>query len=276
MPSKPPIDPRGDAHFRTLVRELGLDPDNPWLGGYVDYEWTHGRHIYETYDEHLAGRRYLEFGCNYGATSIVLAALGAHVTGADVDRRALQIARANAGRHGMCDTIDFVLVAPRPELPFASASFDRVVCNSVLEYLPAESLASYQRELDRVLRPGGLLFVSGTSSRLAPREVHSGRWLVNYLPRWMDTMLTRRDKPLERGVSPWQVRHGFGQYENVDWSDGGRAYLASRAKITSGSRHLQARKLAHRAARLLGVSLGLLTPSLAVVLRKPGLPAEAR
>ena len=264
----PDIDPAADIEFRKLARSLGLDPDHRWLGGYVDYEWNHGRHIYETVDPAIAGKLYLEFGCNYGATSIVLAALGAKVVGVDVDARLLEVARANTRRHRVHEGVQLVQAPTRPALPFRSASFDAIVCNSVLEYLPAASLPAHQRELDRVLKPGGLIFVSGTSSRLAPREVHSGRWLVNYVPRCLDRLLWPGASVLERGVSPWQVRHGFGAYDNLDWMDGGRAYLESRARMSPHSAHLRARKLAHRAARMLGVSLGLVTPSLAVVLRK--------
>jgi SAM-dependent methyltransferase len=262
------IDRSADLRFRALARSLGLDADNRWVGGYVDYEWNHGRHVYQTVDASIDGKLYLEFGCNYGATSIVLAALGAKVVAIDVDERALDLACANALRYRVRDRVAFVLGSKRAPLPFTAASFDRVVCNSVLEYLPSRSLSFFQCELNRVLKPGGLLFVSGTSNRLALREIHSRRWFANYVPIWIDAFLRPGGSALQRGVSPWRVRHGFGDYENLDWIDGGRAYLEARALMSPDDRQRLGRKLAHRVARLLGVSLGLLTPSLAVVLRK--------
>lgn len=48
-------------------------------------------------------------------------------------------------------------------------------CNSVLEYVQLRHLADLLLEIDRVLAPGGVLLVLGTSNRLWPREVHSGR-----------------------------------------------------------------------------------------------------
>src|SRR5206468_301056 len=105
-------------------------------------------------------------------------------------------------------------------------AFDRVVCNSVLEYVEAADLQNVQRELDRVLRPGGCIYVTATSNRLWPRESHSRRWFSNYVPGWLDAVLAPR-RGLQRGIWPWQVRYGFGDYENSDWSDGGAAYLQS-------------------------------------------------
>lgn len=50
------------------------------------------------------------------------------------------------------------VVAPAEELPFQSESFDCVVCSQMLEH--AEDPARVLAELHRVLRPGGVAFVS--------------------------------------------------------------------------------------------------------------------
>jgi SAM-dependent methyltransferase len=268
-PVRPVIEPGADARFRDFVRGAGLDPDNRWVGGYVDYEWEHGRHIYQTAEPALPGKVYLEYGCNYGATSVVLAALGVQVVGVDVDMTALRIARLNAERYGLVSRTTFLRCSNRPQLPFLPETFDGIVCNSVLEYVPARTLRAIQQELDRVLKPHGLIFVTGTSNRLAPREIHSGRWFTNYLPQRI-TELLGIDGTEPRGVSPVQVRQGFGSYDNLDWQDAGRAYLEARARMSPRRRDRMLRRLAHRLARLCGVSLGLLTPSLSVTLRKRG------
>jgi SAM-dependent methyltransferase len=162
----------------------------------------------------------------------------------------------------------FVRYSSAAQLPFAPETFDGIVCNSVLEYIPARILPAIQRELDRVLIPGGLIFIIGTSNRLAPREMHSGRWFTNYLPEWATAFLANDAATLPRGVSPLQVRRGFGSYDNMDWDDAGRAYLEARARMSLPLRDRLLRRFAHRLARLFGVSLGLLTPSLSVTLRK--------
>lgn len=267
---KPSIDPEGDVRFRELVQSSGLDPDNRWVGGYVDYEWDHGRHVYQTADAAIAGKVYLEFGCNYGGTTVVLALLGARVIAVDIDDAALRIAAANADRYGVATQTAFLRCSTRAQLPFATASFDAVVCNSVLEYVAADLLPASQRELDRVLKPGGLLIVAGTSNRLSPYEMHSGRWLTNYVPQFIARWFGTNAAALPRGVSPRQVRHGFGAYDNLDWQDGGRAYLEARARMSPRRRERLLRKCVHSLARAFGVSLGLLTPSLSVTLRKRG------
>ena len=51
-----------------------------------------------------------------------------------------------------------VSVADITSLPFASESFDHVICSEVMEHIPNESRAAF--ELNRVLKPGGNLVVS--------------------------------------------------------------------------------------------------------------------
>jgi SAM-dependent methyltransferase len=263
--TKPAIEANANERFRELVRDAGLDPDNRWVGGYLDYEWEHGRHIYQTADPEISGKLFLEFGCNYGATAVVLAALGVRVVGVDVDMQMLKIALANAARYGVSSRTIFLRCAGIRGLPFESETFDGIVCNSVLEYVPAHDLPAIQRELDRILKAGGVIFITGTSNRLAAREIHTGRWFTNYLPRGLVGRLGLDDAS-PRGVSPTQVRWGFGSYDNMDWQDAGRAYLEARARMPRGGHRL--RKFANRFARLFGVSLGLLAPSLSVTLRK--------
>ena len=265
------VDAFADARFRELVRSIGKNPDHPWIGGYFDYEWERGRHVFETGIGSLEGTKVLEFGCNYGATALVLAALGARVVGVDIDAFALQLARENVARYGMSDRVDLVSYKETLPLSFSDATFDHVVCNSVLEYVEANDLQDVQRQINRVLKPGGFIIVAGTSNRLAPKEVHSGRWLVNYLPRVFDAWTGSSGR--QRGVYPWRIRYGFGNYENLDWSDQGRAYLEARRRFQSPQDH-QLLRIGHRCARCLGVALGLLTPSIAVRLRK--IPATMR
>jgi 2-polyprenyl-3-methyl-5-hydroxy-6-metoxy-1,4-benzoquinol methylase len=259
------VDERADARFRRLVNSVGKDPDDPWIGGYFDYEWERARHIFETALASLEGAKVLEFGCNYGATSIVLATLGARVVGVDIDDFVVTVARENVARYGMSDRVELVAYEDTSRLSFSNATFDHVVCNGVLEYVGADSLRDVQREIDRVLRPGGLIFVAGTSNRLAPKEIHSGRWLINYLPQAFDAWTA--NPPHQRGVPPWRIRYGFGNYENLDWLDHGRAYLEARRRFQSPRDHRLLR-IAHRCARCLGITFGLLTPSISVRLRK--------
>lgn len=262
------VDESALSAFRQLVRNCGLNPDDQWVGGYVEYEWTHVRHVFQAYELELPHMHVLEFGCNYGASAIVLALLGARVTAIDVSEEIIQVAKANAAIYGVADRISFLHVPDTTCLPFEAAAFDMINCNSVLEYIPWTVRGAVQNELDRVLRSQGLVFVSGTSNGLWPREMHSRKWLVNYLPRFVDRFLTK-GKPIERGVSPWEIRRRFARYENVDWTGKGRQYLEAKRRMGMTSAKLGTLKILNLMSRFGGVWLGMLTPSLTLTLRKP-------
>ena len=276
MPLTPPtvVSAAANREFQRITREAGLDPDNRWIGGSVDEVWRRGRHVLECSDLGLRHGTVLEFGCSVGATAIVLALLGARTTAIEPNADHLRVARANAARYGVADRIDFMHVPDTTRLPFPDASFDLVTCSSVLEYVEPSLLAPVQREIDRVVRPGGIIVVAGTSNRLWPREILSGTWFINYVPRGIDRYLPTSE-PRQRGVFPWRVRYGFGHYENLDRLDRGRAYLTARRRMYPE----RIARLAFAAANALalagGTSVGLLTSTICVTLKKRG-PRDAR
>ena len=257
-------DPDADATFRAAVRARGANPDDPWIGGYAPHVWERMRPIWEATMGTAFHGRVLEFGCNYGATAIVLATLGMSVTAIDVDSALVRLARLNAARYGMARRIDFVGGYDGVRMPFASSTFEAVVCAGVLDYVDWSVLPQVQREIDRVLKPGGTLIVCGTSNRLWPREMHSRRWFANYRPRWVDRLAGRE---VQRGVWPWKIRYGFGRYQNLDWLDRGAAYTTARLRMPGGN----GRRVVSMAAtclRPLRLTPGLLSPWLSIALRK--------
>lgn len=263
------VDALADLRFRALAEGRGLDPDARFVGGYVAWEWRHARHVFESSASiaPIAGRTALELGCNVGATAIVLASLGARVTAVDRDPFILPIARANAARHGVEATITFEHVTDSAHLPFADASFDVASCNSVLEYIEEAALDGVLRELDRVLRPGGILIVLGTSNRLWPRETHSRRWLVNYLPRALDRVIP--GAPLRRGISAGRVRRALPGYRDLVAEDGGRRFVELKRRMGARGLWLAALGAGAALAARAGLSPGALGPSLTMLLQKP-------
>lgn len=246
--------------FAEAARAAGLDPADRWVGGYVDYEWDHLRALLEVYGIQAEGRAALEFGCNVGASGVVLARLGAEVTGVDVDAAHVRIASANIALHGVEQRARAVHVADTRAMPFADGAFDLAVANSVLEYVAPDQLAAVMAEIHRVLRPGATLLVCGAASRLAPREVHSRRWLVNYLPRRLDPFFGRSP---QRGLSPLDLARAIrGRFEVCE----GERWLAARRRLHG--RASLAMTLADRLARALGVAPGWLSPHIELVMRR--------
>jgi SAM-dependent methyltransferase len=65
-------------------------------------------------------------------------------------------------------------------LPFESGSFDVVILNHVITYIPDQLSALL--EIRRVLKPGGICYIA-LPNKLFPRDPHSKFLFVHYLPR---------------------------------------------------------------------------------------------
>lgn len=200
-PERLEIDRGSEAHldFERLARAAGMNPADRWVGGYADYEWMHLRLLLASYGVAVKGKDVLEFGCNVGASSVVLAALGGRLVAVDISAGNVSITQANLARHGVGARARTVHVDDTRHMPFPAGAFDFILANSVLEYVDPDHVDGVVAELHRLLRNGGRLLICGTASRIAVREIHSRRWLVNYLPRAFDRLWGR---PLQRGLSP--------------------------------------------------------------------------
>ena len=259
------------AHSAFLVaaERAGLHPASTWVNGYVDYEWRHGRHYIAAYVGEVSGLRVLEFGCNVGATAIVLAHCGAQVEAVDISSQILTLAQLNVRSYGLDSRVTLQLLHTDGCLPFDDATFDVIVCNSVLECVDPEALISTLHEIDRVLAPDGTLVITGTSNRLAPREVHSGRWLINYVPRGWERLFRVRGT-LQRGISPWTVRTTLKRYHDLVLADRARGYFEARLGSGTANWKIKLLRSFAKVTRAFGCSIGMLTPSFFLALRKPG------
>lgn len=103
----------------------------------------------------LAGRRVLDVGCGQGALVRLMTGQGARVTGLDAQES--QIDRARAAEPVGDESY---VVGVAEALPFANGEADVVVFFNSLHHVPPAGMATALSEAARVMRSGGLLYVS--------------------------------------------------------------------------------------------------------------------
>lgn len=124
----------------------------------------------------LAERDVLDVGCGFGW--FVLFALdekARSVTAVEPRESDLATARLHIGD----DRVTFA-VASMVELPFPDAAFDVVVCWEVLEHLPENTEQKAFDEVARVLRPGGVLYLSTPNNAPLPTLSDPAWWLIGH------------------------------------------------------------------------------------------------
>lgn len=102
----------------------------------------------------LSGARVIEFGAGTGKNTEYLAENAASVLALDFSPAMLERARAR----GLGEHVTFAEQDITQPWPAGDASADLVVGNLVLEHV--EDLSPVYAEIGRVLKPGGILFIS--------------------------------------------------------------------------------------------------------------------
>ena len=111
----------------------------------------------------------LEVAPGPGYFAIELAKLGKHhVTGLDISRTFVQIARKNALQEGV--QVDFQL-GNASRMPFGEASFDLILCRAAFKNF-SEPVAAL-KEMRRVLRPGGIAVIIDLRKDASKRAIDS-------------------------------------------------------------------------------------------------------
>ena len=168
------------------------------------------------------GDRVLDLGCGFGRHAFEAARRGAAVVALDAGPDEVAQVRATLG--AMVDAGELAAVHPVTAvqgdalaLPFADATFDRVIASEVLEHIPDDVAA--MQELARVLRPGGAMAV--TVPRCVPEAVN---WALS--DEYHDTpgghVRIYRRSTLERrlasaGLVPSGHHHAHGLHSPYWW-----------------------------------------------------------
>jgi SAM-dependent methyltransferase len=103
-----------------------------------------------------SGARVLDTGCGRGRNTLHLAQMGFAVYGCDLSPVAIQVARQRIQK---ANATVMLQVADLTRLPFPDSWFEAAICVHVLSYqLKADRVQSV-RELWRILKPGGWLYL---------------------------------------------------------------------------------------------------------------------
>ena len=117
-----------------------------------------------------------DIGCGAGAKAQLWASLGHSVHGLDINAKLIELARQRAAQLG--SAVDFK-VGSATDLPWPDCSMDICIVSELLEHV-----TEWQRCLDeftRVLRPGGLLYLT-TSNKLCPAQDEFNLPLYSWYP----------------------------------------------------------------------------------------------
>jgi cyclopropane fatty-acyl-phospholipid synthase-like methyltransferase len=148
------------------------------------------------------GQTVLDFGCGCGRTLrwLIERYPGVRWHGVDVDAEAIAWCQANI------PAASFICGSPLPPLPFADASLDMIYAISVFTHLNEGFQRAWIAELERVLKPGGMLLLSLYSEHVWREQpeaatVEAGGFvfrksekLKGILPDWYHTALQSHDR----------------------------------------------------------------------------------
>jgi 2-polyprenyl-3-methyl-5-hydroxy-6-metoxy-1,4-benzoquinol methylase len=137
----------------------------------------------------LRGRNILDVGCGEGEDAMILAMLGAQVTGLDVSPGAVALAKQRAALNGVSDRTRFVCSAlTAGDLP--PRSFDVIWIDNVLHHV-LDDLETTMRALLQAAKPGALVIC------IEPVNLNKTLRKIRFLVP-VHTEVTPGERPLEK------------------------------------------------------------------------------
>lgn len=137
----------------------------------------------------VAGKRILDVGCGEGEDAMILALLGAHVTGLDVSPAAVELSRQRAMVNRVSDRTSFVC-APLNTADLPKKWFDVIWIDNVLHHV-LDELDETMRHLLKAAKLGALVLCTEPVS--LNKTLRKIRFLVP-----VHTEATPGERPLER------------------------------------------------------------------------------
>ena len=140
------------------------------------------------------GMQVLDIGCGTGALSLRAASRGALVKGMDINPAMLEIARQRAADAGLDEEITLVEMGVAELDGESSEGFDAVLSGLCFSELSCEELSFTLGQIQRILKPGGLLLVADEVRPAAffRRILHAVLRLPLVVLTWLLTQTTTR------------------------------------------------------------------------------------
>ncbi|MEO2035040.1 MAG: class I SAM-dependent methyltransferase, partial [Planctomycetaceae bacterium] len=164
----------------------------------------------------------LDLGCGWGTLAWSLAQFCGHVVACDSTLERMQLLGMRKQADGL-NNLQLVCAGDSQYLPFPNNSFNAVVVNGVLEWVPSglpgnprQLQTEFLHEVRRVLKPDGCLFL-GIENRYAWKtwamnaDGHTGLRFVPWLPRVLADLYSR----LNRKGGYRNYLYGPGQYRRL-------------------------------------------------------------
>ena len=154
-------------------------------------------------------RHTLDAACGAGEFTLWMASQGMRVSGVNLSRREIDVARARAAKQGL--EVEFRVGDLSGRTPFPDGAFDQIVSLDTVVHIPDD--APVFREFARLLSPGGRLVLSVAA--FAPSGDGALYAAQKALRRWAPARL--HAPPAWNGrtwlrASPEDLRIGFRQY----------------------------------------------------------------
>lgn len=118
----------------------------------------------------ISGRKVLDACSGFGTQAIYLAKHGFSVSGVDISETAVSKAKERANKAGV--KVDF-LKGDVQNLPFKDGAFDFIFDRGCLHHQYNHELRAYLKEINRILKAGGNLFIIAFTSRFTTEELTS-------------------------------------------------------------------------------------------------------
>lgn len=127
-------------------------------------------------NKEIVNKIVLDIGCGYGWCELNFIKRGVkQIYGTEISESDLQPIRA-----GLKSQKLKIMVADATQLLFKNNYFDVVVCWEVLEHIPPGTESKMFSEISRVLKPGGLLFLSTPNDHLVSKIFDPAWWLIGH------------------------------------------------------------------------------------------------